>query len=218
MAKISFGEQYKAQLLEAYGEDITSQITAEPHVAYVLGTDHTIPYVRLQAGASERPVLYVPGFTEGIVAKAPFAAALAQEGFDVTLPDQNHKKILKDTLTNKKNATYSQAMNYMSVVLAEGLDESGPVDVVTHSYGSLIFEAMAKLASERQWHSFEGSNVVMLAPAGITQETSLGLGKRWVEMLKQQMRGKKDFPDNFDTLKSRREKCVSQCAAYYSGV
>lgn len=202
MAKARFSESYKEQLEELAGYDLASAVTDEPHSAQIEGTEFTIEYVRLNAGADSRPVLYVPGFTEGIIAKAPFAAGLAHQGFDVTLPDQNRKKILADTLTDRKDATFSQAINYLSVLRAAELDAGGPVDVVTHSYGSMVFECMARIAKERSWRCFDDSNVVMLAPAGIVKESPTGLGKRWLHMMIAENGTSKDFQPSGEMLRA----------------
>ena len=155
-----------------------------------------IPYIRLLNDGAGRPVLYVPGFTEGIVAKSGFAATLAAHGHDVTLPDQNRKGILKDAL-DKRSATYTQAVNIMSVLGAEGILKSNqPVDVVTHSYGSLIFEEMHKIATRRGYGVFDDSEVIMLAPAGMNgKEHVFSLGYRFLRMMQAEAKVHKDFDD-----------------------
>jgi len=155
-----------------------------------------IPYVRLNKGASETPpVLYVPGFTEGIVAKAPFAAELAMNELDVILPDQNRRKVQRNP-KGKKDATHAQALNYLSVLESEELTNS-PVDVVTHSYGSLIFDDMHKVAETRGWTAFDKAVVIMLAPGGTNEnETAWHLGRRFLAMIRSEgKRTPKDFPD-----------------------
>lgn len=193
MAKSRFSESYADQLAAFYGAELATAVTAEPQQAHISGTEFDINYVRLNADQGSRPVLYVPGLTEGIVSQAPFVTALAAEGFDITLPDQNRQKILADAATNRKDATYTQAVNYLSVLRTAQLAKDGPVDVITHSYGSLIFECMARIADEKGRSSFTGSHVVMLAPAGIAKESPLGLAKRWVQMLLSENSATKDF-------------------------
>jgi len=130
-----------------------------------------------------RPVLFVYGFTAGIVANAPFGAALAARGFDVVLPDQNRVGILKNP-NGKRDATYNQAVNLAAIIEAEGLEQTG-LDVVTHSYGSLIFGELLKHATQSGWRCFEDSKVAMLAPAGIKHdETVLGFLRRYRALLR----------------------------------
>lgn len=159
----------------------------------------TIPYVRVGvADTGERPVLYVPGFTAGIEARLPFALAMAKRrGVEVILPGQNRVEILKDGLTGKKDATHSQAANMMDVLTHAGLaDKEGSVDVVTHSYGSLIFEAMAKIAQTHELPCFAGANVAMMAPAGLNvREHALALGWRFLRGFRNEADMQKDIFD-----------------------
>jgi pimeloyl-ACP methyl ester carboxylesterase len=150
--------------------------------------------VRVNEGAST-PVLFVPGFGEGIINKAPFAAALASRGFDVILPGQNRTGILRDA-ANKRQPTMSQARNYEAILRAEKLD-GVTVNLVSHSYGSLVLEALVKRMMNNSPDYFKDSQAIMLAPAGVGQESSIfELGKRWLRMLKSEMdKSTQDFPD-----------------------
>src|SRR5690349_19536763 len=92
-------ENYQGLLLEHYPAQIVAGIADNWKYADLQSpAGQSIPYVRLNEGAS-RPILYVPGFTEGIEAKAPFAADLASRGYDVLLPGQNRKKIMVDAVS-----------------------------------------------------------------------------------------------------------------------
>lgn len=159
----------------------------------------TIPYVRVGcADTDERPILYVPGFTAGIEAKLPFALGMAKRrGVEVIMPGQNRKEILKDALTGKKDATHSQAANMMDVLAHAGLaKEAGSVDIVTHSYGSLIFEAMTKIAATHKLRCFKGANVAMMAPAGMNRfENPFSLGWRFLKGFRAEGPMKKDIFD-----------------------
>lgn len=202
MAKPWFSERYTDQLTTFYGAELALAVTAEPQQARISGTEFDINYVHLNVGEGSRPVFYVPGLTEGIVSQAPFVTALAAEGFDITLPDQNRQKILSDALTNHKDATYTQAVNYLSVLREAQLDKDGPVDVITHSYGSLIFERMARIALEKGYSSFKGSHVVMLAPAGIAKESPHGLAKRWLKLMLSEKNVTRDFQPTPEMLQA----------------
>lgn len=192
MSEILFSESYANRLLEAYPSEVVNQLT-DPEAIRSADLPHqdgeTIEYVRLNAGEG-RPIVYVPGFTEGIVAKAPFAADMASRGFDITLPDQNRKAVLKDAVTGRRGAAYSQAKNYLSVMHDAELTEGG-VDFVAHSYGALILNKMMAVEPE----SFEDSRVVMLAPAGFSNENPVGLGYRFAKMLLSERTSEKTFPD-----------------------
>ncbi len=58
----------------------------------------SIEYVRLGEGRGDdtERFLYVPGFTEGVIAKAPFALEFAKQGYDVIVPDQHRKGIVRN--------------------------------------------------------------------------------------------------------------------------
>lgn len=154
-----------------------------------------LPYVRLGAyNEGHKPVLYVPGFTEGVEAKAPFGIEMARAGFDIIIPGQNRGSVLKDAL-GKKNPTYSQALNYLAVIENEGL-EYQPMDIVAHSYGSLIFEEMVREAEARGWTCFDEAKVALLAPAGTNEgESFFRLAKRFTHSLFTETKFEHDFPD-----------------------
>ncbi len=192
--------EYETQLRDRHGDIIADEIAHNWRYAEIPDSSgEQLPYVRLNEGAGEKPVLYIPGFTEGIVSKAPFAAELAGLGNDVIMPDQNRKKILKDS-TNKKDATYSQAMNYLAVIEAEGIEN---VDIVTHSYGSLIFDKMQEIAADQGKTYFDDANVIMLAPAGFSKEKIRTIGKRFLAVAKSEGKDNpKDFPDSPEMLKA----------------
>jgi pimeloyl-ACP methyl ester carboxylesterase len=171
------------QLTGQFGTDIANQLNERRFAPLLHQNGHEVPYVRVFPPIDvddklDKPVLYVPGFTEGEVAKAPFAAALAQRGVTVLLPGQNRAKIVQDAVTGK-NATFAQARTMMSVIKHEGLADGG-FDVVTHSYGSLIFGAMTAVADYEGLRTFEGARVIALAPAGMNpRENPLRLGLRF---------------------------------------
>lgn len=179
--------EYETSLRANYSDEIVKSLTYDWQFALLPEQPgEVMPYVRLNEGAGAKPLIYIPGFTEGIVAKAPFAAELATLGHDVILPDQNRKKLLKDDATGKKSATYNQAVNFLAVLKAESAEA---VDVVTHSYGSLIFDAMVELAERENLDLFKKANVIMLAPAGFSHETMPKLVKRLLASM--QSEGKK---------------------------
>lgn len=178
---------YHDQLARDYGLEIADTLDSDWQTAPLpRQPGEVIQYVRLNDGISQtasRPVLFVYGFTAGIVANAPFGAALAARGFDMILPDQNRVGILKNP-NGKRDATYNQAINVAAIIEAEGLEQTG-LDVVTHSYGSLIFSKLLKHAKQSGWDCFEDSKVAMLAPAGIKHdETVLGFLRRYRALLR----------------------------------
>lgn len=194
---VVLSDTYQQQMTDQFGPDITHDIqTNWQHADLAHKPGEKLLYVRLgkDSATHERPVLYVPGFTEGIVAKAPFAAAMAERGFDFMLPGQHRRKNIKE-IFSRKGATYAQAANYMAVLEKEGLTDQ-TVDVTTHSYGSLIFQSMQKIAKERGYSCFDGSEVALLAPAGSNKkEGLLRLGGRFAINLITEAKTKKDFPD-----------------------
>ncbi len=198
--KNTFSTTYQKTLQEIYDPWISDEMQPDNwrYANIPSQPDEKIAYIRLNEGASERPVIYIPGFTEGIISKAPFAADLAQRGFDVILPDQNRKGITKDPLKVEQTSTYSQALNYLAVIEAEKL---AYVDVVTHSYGSLIIDSMVRIADRNEQHLFDGSRIIMLAPGGFNEDTLSGLALRFGKSFKSE--GKKhprSFPDQPEML------------------
>jgi hypothetical protein len=156
-----------------------------------------IPYVRLGDADGGYPALYVPGFAEGIEAKAPFAVEMAMRGVEMILPGQNRRGTLKDPITGRKSATYTQARNYMDVLAAENLLQAeSSVDIITHSYGSLIFDEMVRIAKRWGLNCFEDVNVVMMAPAGFNEDETLPwLFQGFVCAALSERKNKKEFED-----------------------
>jgi hypothetical protein len=68
-------------------------------------------------------------------------------------------------------------------------------DVITHSYGSLIFEAMFHEAQKRGEHFFDEARVIMLSPAGFNKEKLASLGIRFVTEFAGESKVPKDFTD-----------------------
>jgi pimeloyl-ACP methyl ester carboxylesterase len=164
----------------------------------------SVPYVRLfgswlpefitQEDDKQRTIFYVPGFTESVAAKAPLGLALAELGHDVIMPDQNRSSgILRDR-TGSKNATFTQAAHLLSVIGAEGLTET-PLDFVTHSYGSSVFNVMVHEAAERGWTCFNDARAVMIAPSGMSEEKQLPYTARFLKDIVSTFGSKKEIKD-----------------------
>lgn len=182
------------QLREAYPEDALPQtvfdrLVGEPDTALISHEAGVVPYVRPNPGVS-RPLMYVPGFGEGIVNKLPFAAELLSREYDVILPGQNRATHLRG-----RRASGIQAENYESILAAEGLAGT-PVDFMAHSYGSFVLEAMVQRSPE----SFCESTAFLLAPAGVGNPKSYeghGMARRWLAMLgSESHKSEQDFPDH----------------------
>ncbi len=189
---ITFSEPYADRLAAVYPYEIVKQITDPGAIRYAElphQPGEVLPYIRVNEGRSGRPLVFIPGFVEGVLAKAPFAADLASRGFDVVLPDQNRAVILKNSSDIRKGGAYSQAMNYLAVLEAENL--RGGIDFAAHSYGCLILGKMAEIKPE----AFDDSVAVLLAPAGLSHESRAELSTRFNMMLGSELSSKKDFPD-----------------------
>ena len=161
------------------------------------GTDHSIEYVdtrKLEPGIEEnkeRLLFYVPGFTEGIVAKSPFLVSLKEKGIDVIMPNQHREGTPK-----VKDTTRKQALDYMAIIGNEGLQHK-KVNLFGHSYGSMVAAEMVGLADEMGWTCFEDAEVILGAPAGIGNKTGvLNLGSRFMKMLKSE--GKASHKEIYD--------------------
>ncbi len=192
-------EGYMGHLSEIYDPALVKELCDHREVAISHRNGAVMAYSRINEGASV-PALYIPGFTEGITAKAPFALELATDsvhpGIDVILPDQHRKGIDSNGQTKrgraKKDATHSQALNYLAVLDAE-VPSDEQVDIITHSYGSLIFQAMTRIAPER----FRDTRAILLAPAGANaHETLPQLGWRFMLSMLSESRSLKDIQEH----------------------
>ncbi len=191
-----FPGEYAEQLADKYGHEISDQITDPYNVRFAhvdAAPGAKVPYAvvsPVEEAADRRPVLYVPGFGEGIINKASFAAELALRGREVILLGQSRRGTLSNE-EGRRDATYTQAINTLAVQQMVGARSA---DVVTHSYGSLVFDEMVRQAPE--W--FKGSNVAMLSPAGsIYNQRLLAMGAQWVGFMKSETDGDRpmEFPD-----------------------
>lgn len=193
----NFPEAYADQLRVEYGDDIAGQFVNPANreaIPLEAQPGQTVSLLEVQSDVSapgERKLFFVPGFGEDVINKASFAAGLALEGVELSMPGQNRKGVLKNE-AGKRDATYTQARNYLTALEAAAGDE--PVNIVTHSYGSLVLDEMIRQDPER----FKGVNVVMLAPSGsIEDQGLLSLGMQWLRMLRSEMDPKRrmEFPD-----------------------
>lgn len=174
---------YLAQLQACFPSQIVSQLedsrreAALPHLP-----GQNVPYVHMTADspAHERPVAYVGGFGETVFGALPFIMALAQEGFEVVMPDQHRKGILRNG-HNADDAILTQARNCLSV-FEDAANQRAPeqtkqFDVVAHSLGALVVQQMVELSPE----TFRDARVVFLSPAGsIAADGFWSLARRWV--------------------------------------
>lgn len=198
-----FSESFENQLLDAYPQEIVGQITGDWQYANLPEQPgQQIPYVRLNKGAEIGPVLYVPGFSEGIINKAAFAAELATRNVDIILPGQNRTSILRDS-ENRRQATDSQARNYEAVLAAEGLADASS-HFISHSYGSLVLESMLERAEKVCDGQYADSTAILLAPSGMGNDSIPKLARRWVSMVRsEQDKSTQSFPDlNGETAKA----------------
>jgi hypothetical protein len=191
-----FSEQYTEQLLEHFGPQITLELTQNWHSAPLTEQPgERIPFVRLNEGATEKPVFIVGGFGEGIINKAPFAGQLALDGADVVLIGQNRKSMLKDA-AHKRVPTHAQARNIEAVIRYAGMGRK-PKDIITHSYGSDIYDAMVERSEERGDDWYQDSTAILLAPSGFVYERLDSIVYRWGRMLRSEMdKSRQDFPDH----------------------
>lgn len=171
------------------------------------GEKHSAPYTYL-ARNEDAPdlgtVFYVPGFTETPVSDAPFGVTLANHGFDVVLPGNYTGKVLRGP-DGRKDALHTRAQSYNAIIKAFVIDEK--VKVVSHSMGSLVAQNMIQQATAEGHGAFRGTNVVMLAPSGISDSDSLvKLGMRNGANLKIE---KKREPQEFnDDTHEAAESCA----------
>lgn len=190
----NFTSEYLSGLVNGPGNFdpmLVKQLEDVKHAPIASQAEREMDYVRLARNDAEgAPILYVPGFTEGIIAKAPFGLAMAERGADIIIPDQN-----RDAKPSAKDSAKQQAWNYLAVIKAEGLEHT-PVNIVAHSYGAMIFAQMAELAHSFGWTCFDEARVALIAPAGQNaDENYVKLGARFAKMLISEQGDKKEIPD-----------------------
>ncbi|MDQ2973280.1 MAG: alpha/beta hydrolase [bacterium] len=135
------------------------------------------------------PVIYIPGFTEGIIAKAPFGIALAELGEHVIIPDQNRAE--KVTVNN---ASAAQARNYLAIIEANGW-QNQTVNFAAHSLGGIIVTEMAAEAKRRGWTCFDEARIAMLAPAGHDDRGLVSLASRFAKLMLSERGTDKELSD-----------------------
>lgn len=183
----NFNEEYADQLRESYPRYIVNQITDRPRFAPPSEEEGVgTPYVKIDTFHLNPNAMYIPGFGEGIVNKASFAAELARQDLNVVLPGQNRKG-------SRGDAVDLQADNYLDVICDLHEDDM-PSVFVSHSFGAQILERMVYKSPE----FFKDSQLVLLAPSGsIPKETYPKLGWRWLKFMMSESTSKRhmEFPD-----------------------
>lgn len=168
--------------LDSVRNPVELQRSKISEVSHRLGfSDATLEYLELKGGATSNPILLIPGFTEGKVSLHGFASQLCSQGdTTVLLPDQYQRRDKK--ILSPGHAVRNQA-EYLLAVIAERKLQHTPLDVIAHSFGTIIFDAMSKMAAERGWTCFQselGAGAVFIAPAGSNpKESRHGLGRRF---------------------------------------
>lgn len=175
---LSFTTPFLDCLRTRYDEDIVDQLTGMiSHAPIPEIPGESIRYIRLNPGVGDRTIVYIPGFSENLVTKMALGCELASQGKDVIIPGQSRGQVPKDLRNTPYWATRAQAYGNMAVLAAEGMDEK--LNVLSHSYGSLIACDMSELAADKGTPYFGESHVVMCAPAGMIEEESfLSLTRR----------------------------------------
>jgi hypothetical protein len=122
-----------------------------------------LQYDRLGGDEQKNPILLFPGFPLGTTALRPFAEALNTHGRTVIAPNKLHLQ------PNHIKPTFDKEAELLAQIIEqEGLQDTA-LDIVAHSNGALLFEAVAKLADERGWQCFQqenGAHSILVAPTG----------------------------------------------------
>lgn len=184
--EIHFSAEYQAHLRHDYGDGIGDSLQAWRPAPIAEQAGQSIGYVRLndgQGAENTKPIVFVNGFLAGIVANAPFGADMASRGYDFILPDASRGGLLANA-NGFPDATYTQAAAIAAILEKEELT-STPLDVVTHSMGSLVFQDLLGIAEGRGWTCFSNAAVAMLAAAGVKQPESLPrFVIRWLKLFR----------------------------------
>lgn len=192
---LPLSQEYKEYLATRYDAGLVEKLSDWRQAFRPEQPKEQIPYVRLQTNETcGRPIVFVPGFTESITAKAGFILEMATQKADMIFPGQN-RHALPRSGRKLHGATMAQAQNVLAVMRAEGLLHK-PADFITHSYGSLVFQAMQERAHYDERTCFRESRVVMLTPAGMNpHETAPKLGRRFLANILAERRTNKDIED-----------------------
>src|ERR1700689_3841785 len=89
---LHFSEAYGKQIGSQYGAAIAADLDEWHSVPLPGQPGESIDFVRPKAGSGikgTKPTLFINGFGAGIVASAPFTAAMASRGYDILLTNQN---------------------------------------------------------------------------------------------------------------------------------
>ncbi len=133
------------------------------------------------------PILIIPGFTEGRFVMRNFASELSQVGHrkvifpDQPVPDKNRK--------SKMSIIDQHASALLEIIKSEGLSDR-PLDIIAHSFGSLVAVRLAEMAKDQGLTCFEseqGSHSLFISPAGSNDKENLvRLGGRWLKFVKRE--------------------------------
>lgn len=162
----------------------------------------SVDYTVIEGYSENNPALIIPGFTEGRFVLDSFAQSLNNQGDrTVIFPDQPQI----DKRKTKLSIIDQHAEALLAIVEKEGLGQI-PLDIITHSFGSLVAVRAAELAKDKGVTSFdhnEGSNAIFITPAGSNdKENLLFLGGRWVIFLKNGMAYGKELDPTGEMMKA----------------
>jgi pimeloyl-ACP methyl ester carboxylesterase len=200
-----FSEEFTARLAQDFGQRTAVQLNQWQSAPLSYAENEQISYVRLGSydTAEQPPVIYVNGINAGIVAGAPFVGQMASRGFDMLLADQNRARVAHQRYT-RRDATHVEAEALAAIISQENL-ENTPLSVITHSYGSLVFQALHGIAAANSWTCFQGSKVAMLAPAGTIKHDSPGkFLQRYRKLL--HTPPTTQFPDGYQDFRSEMSR------------
>lgn len=119
-----------------------------------------------------QPSVFVNGLNATVEGTRNFALDYALLGNRLLMVEQNCDEV-KTRAGLEIDPTTAQALNHLAAIEAEGLHATPGLNVITHSYGSLIFQRMVELAKEFGWECFDDSHVVLVAPAGVNKQEKL---------------------------------------------
>jgi pimeloyl-ACP methyl ester carboxylesterase len=170
----------------------------------------TIEYSIVGYSNNNQPVLIVPGFTEGRFVLQDFAEALSEQGNCLVLfPDQ---PILERKQAGKMSVIDQHANALLKIIEAENLSDQ-PIDIITHSFGSLIAARMAELAKEQGYSTLDsnkGSRSVFIAPAGSnSKENLLYHGGRWAKFMARSLPYGKELDLTSEMMKAGAKNLLS---------
>jgi hypothetical protein len=157
---------YSAEILHQDERMVVSRqvvdLVAQPGQQVAVMATYAKPGVQLQ------PLLWIPGYGNGIDDKLPLAHAFADEGIALQVVGQNRAKLLPDPKTGYPDGVGTIASTHADVIHAMGWEDE-LLPTVGYSNGAQVAAKLVQTASEYDWKLFAEAPLIMLGPTGVVR-------------------------------------------------